>query len=479
MPTSIPAAPFAMVCARRWQLRQSIQGKFAKGPGAGFKNKALSGHIPSLIALLKISGDLGDISLQHHLLDRIDKTHPPHLRRAALQSIALLHYTGEQRARLASKLLPLMFESDLADLAEPALEALRQAHLGTDYQAQLKKLLHSPSSRIREFAMQALAAQGTTRTLHDLIGCLDSTDRSVREEALGALSRAPSAAGVLCERLLEQQGGEAAFETAKALAPQAGKIPHRMLQSLANQYVSLFSNGSKKSDMENVRKADEKRRAILNVFRASNSPELVDAVFESAKKLRQSDEAQKAYQALKEVSGLNGWNDQIRIELALAGLNFGPRDLTRSARSNDLNLRILEDILSTGRTAPKDLAKVINRDTSLNRRAQHYVGFHFVERMANDRQLAQVLEHLAESRSEEGRLAKEKLGIEGLIEVKSKTGILEERAKVMMAASDMIAAEAIRQENLERERTKSAKKNGHRTAKAPQNQKRARSRRAW
>ena len=52
----------------------------------------------------------------------------------------------------------------MANLAEPALEALRQAQLGSEHQGQLRKLLQSPSARIREFAMQALAAQGTART---------------------------------------------------------------------------------------------------------------------------------------------------------------------------------------------------------------------------------------------------------------------------------------------------------------------------
>ena len=38
------------------------------------------------------------------------------------------------------------------------------------------------------------------------------------------------------------------------------------------------------------------------------------------------------------------------------------------------------------------------RDASLNRKGQYYIGFHFVERMANDRQFGtMVLEHLAES----------------------------------------------------------------------------------
>ncbi|HYG75878.1 MAG TPA: HEAT repeat domain-containing protein [Planctomycetota bacterium] len=429
-----------------------------------FKDKALTQHHPSLIALMKIAGDLGDISLQSPLIERIDASYPPHVRRAALQSIAMLHYSGEQRAKLAPKLLPLMADSDLGNLAEPALEALRQAQLTSEHQAALKKLLNSQSSRIREFAMQGLAAQGSTRTLHDLLACLDSPDRSVREEALGALSRAPAAAGLLSERLLELEGGEAALETARALAAQATKIPPRQLESLSDMYVKLASpEASKKSpDADALRKADEKRRAILNVFRSANAPQLVHAVVARASKLRDQDEPQRAYQMLKDVSNLNGWDDKARLEMAFAGLSIGSRDMSRSARSNDPDLRLIEDVLSSGRMSAKDVAKLVSKDTGLSRRTVYYIGFHFTERLAHERQFGQlVLENLAESRSEEGKQAKEKLAIEGLITVRGgKAGILEERAKVLLSASDMIAAEAARAAQAEAERKKAAQKNG-------------------
>jgi HEAT repeat protein len=430
-----------------------------------FKDKALVHHFPALIALMKIAGDLGDVTLQNYILHRTEKDYPPHVRRAALQAIGMLHYSGEQRAKMAGKLLPLMFETDLLNLAEPALEAMRQAHLGAEHQTQLKKLLHSQSSRIREFAMQSLAALGSSRTLGELVACLDSADRSVREEALGALSRAPSAAGVLAERLLELGGGDSLQETARALAPQASKIPPKLLHSLAEEYVELSAgNGKKKLGPDAVRGVEEKRRAILSVFRSANSPELVNAVFVKARKLRENDEKPRAYEMIRSVMGMNGWTDQYRIELALSGLSVGPKDLARASRSNDHNLHILEDLLSSGHQTPKDLAKLINKDTTIDRRTLYYIGFHFVERMQHEREFGrQVLEQLAESRSEEGRQAKEKLVIEGLVALKGgKAGILEERAKVLLSASDMIAAERARQE---REKKKSSNGNGRAPAK--------------
>lgn len=438
-----------------------------------FEDKALTGHQPALIALLKIAGDLGDVGFQPELLRCTQPANAPQVRRAALQAIGLLHLSGEQRARLAGRLLPLLFDMDLVNLAEPALDALRNCELGGEHQSQLRKLLQSPSARIREFAMRSLAAQGTARTLQELIGCLDSPDRSVRDEALSALSRAPAAALPLCERLLELDGGEAAAETARALAPLAGKVPGRLLTALANQYVALLSgHGARKAaDPDAVRKAEEKRRAILTVFRGSSASELVEAACARARKLRLDDAAPQAYDLMKGVAGLHGWNDDCRVELAFAGLTFGAKDMARAARAEDQNLRVLEELLSTGRKAAQGLARTAIKDPALDRKTLYYLGFHFVERLQNERTFGQVLlEHLAESRSEEGRQAKEKLALEGIAKLRgAKAGILEERAKVLNAAATMAAVERAREEQTRKaaaRRSRAASKSA-RAAKKP------------
>jgi len=407
-----------------------------------FRDKAYVKHQPALIAAMKIGGDLGDVRLSSFLVARVEEEYPVIVRRSALHALAMLHFNAQQRAKLAPKLLPLMLEADLTNLAEPALDALRAAQLGIEHHPHLRKLLNSSSSRIREFAMQALAQQGTSRTLHELIACLESADRSVREEALGALSRAPQAAGALAERLISLKEPAAIIETARALAPQASKIPPKLLGSLAEQYIGIATqNGSKKPDPVLQARAEEKRRAILSIFRTAQSPELVHAVVQKAHRLR-NDGTGHAYQMLKEVAGLNGWNDDAKLEMATIGLQKGPKDLARTARSNDSNLHSLQDIVASARRPAKDFARALVKEDYLDRRTLHYIGFHFVERIAHEREFGRlILETLAEGRSEEGKLAREKLILEGLIAMKpGRTGILEERAKVMLSASDFVTA---------------------------------------
>ena len=310
-----------------------------------FKDEALTKHHPSQIALMKIAGDLGDVSMLKNISSCIGVSHPPAVRREALKSLGLLHLSAEQRGKLAAQVLPLLLDRDTANIAEPALEAIRQSHISADQQGILRKLLTSTVPRIREFAMQQLALLGSGRTLSDLITCLDSPDRSIKEEALGALSRSPSAANVLSERLHEINGGEAALETARALTPQAAHISKRHIENLADRYIALTEPPRKPLDADGHRKNDESRRAILSVFRAGASPALAERALAQAEKLRAKDEPHRACDLLKAIQGINGWSDVHRIELALAAISYSPKDLSRSIRVNDPHLRTLEEIL--------------------------------------------------------------------------------------------------------------------------------------
>jgi hypothetical protein len=215
-----------------------------------------------------------------------------------------------------------------------------------------------------------------------------------------------------------------------------------MFESLADAYVSLAPGEGRKQDADGIRAAEEKRRAILSVFRASSSPALAERVYEKASKLRGKDEPQRAHDLLKSIQGVNGWGDEHRIEMALSGLAYAPKDLARSMRVNDPHLRAIEDVVISGRRQPKELARTLLRDSSIPKKTVYYIGFHFVERMQTERQFGQhILETLAEGRSDEGRLAKEKLVIEGLLKIKgANAGILEERAKVMLAPAEIAAA---------------------------------------
>jgi len=411
--------------------------------------RALVEHEPAALSALELAGELGDVEALGTLTAFVSSKTEPRIRRAALLALARLKLEPERRGRLAGKLLPLLEEADFGLSVEPALLALRDAELGAEHRGALQRLVSSQAPAVREFAMKALAARGSSKTLNDLVACLEDNDPSVRENAATALAKAPGAAPLIAERLAKLASGASARLAARILQQSAPEIPTRTLKTLAAAYIAL-ATGKQESGVaatsDDRRNADELRGAQLAVLRASNSTVLSELAAEESAALRKAGDASRALALMKSIYGAAGWGEAQRLELALAGLSLVPLDLARPARAGNIHLRPLEEALAAPKAEPKALAKALLKDQVLEKRVLYYLGHHFSERMHGDREFGRVLlEALAENpRNEEGRQAREKLVLEGLAKSgkAAKAGILEERAKVMMVAADMAAQAA-------------------------------------
>jgi hypothetical protein len=215
-------------------------------------------------------------------------------------------------------------------------------------------------------------------------------------------------------------------------------------------YIELATGaGAKAGDSQDAdarREIDERRGAVLAVLRASGSEVLAEDAVDAAARLRKDGDNARALGLMKSISGIAGWRSPQKLELALAGLSLVPLDLARPARNNNANLRLLEEVLADPKAEPKPLVRKLIKDEAIERRVIGFIGHHFSERMHGDRDFGRVLlEGLAANpRSDEGKQAREKLVLEGMARSTkaSKAGILEERAKIMMAAADMAAKAA-------------------------------------
>ncbi|MCK6473155.1 MAG: HEAT repeat domain-containing protein [Planctomycetes bacterium] len=412
------------------------------------------------VAALEMVGDLRDADALQLLLKHTGKDATPRARGAALRSIGMLRLDADKRGRLAGKLLPLLHETDFSHTVEPTLRALDGADIGGEHRRALEKLVASTFPEVREFAMRALAVHATPRTLAELIKCLDDPDRTVREDAAQALARAPNAAVPLSEKLAAVDDGEASRTIANVLREMADGIPDRVVTRLAQAYVELAAGAKRKakageSEDDLRRNADARRGALLLVLRAAGKSTLASEALKEARALRTKGEPQRALSLLRSVAGVEGWNEEHRVEQALAGLAVTPLDLSRTARAADPNLRLLEEAVSGSAFRPKELARQVLKDRTLSRRIQYYVGHHFAERMQSGREFGrEILVALAKNaRSEEGKQAKQKLAVEGLLKgaPAKKRGILEERAEVLMAAADL-AAKSRAEEDLKEQR---------------------------
>ena len=425
----------SVVQAARDGLRQALGGLSANGRQTLLKElnealgrKAFAACEPACVGALELAGALGALESLSVLLKFIGAQRAPAVRRAALLALGKLNLDPHQRGELAGRLLPLLEEGDGGQVVEPALAALRGASLGAQHRPALHRLLDSPHARVREFAMQALAAQKSARSLADLLACLDSTDPNVAAEAGAALAQTPQAAAPLAKRLLAARDPETSRRLGEALARQAAALPRALLGKLVRAYLAGAAPAAQ-------------AQALLAVLRASATAELAAAALKDARRLRSSGEPHRAQALLKGISGVQGWTDDHRVELALAGLSATPPDLSRAARLEDPHLRLLEGVLQSGRVQPKSLAGRICRDRALSRRALYLLGFHFSERLLAERDFGRevLLKLAAQRRTEEGRQAREKLVLEGLVKAPAKVrkGLLEVRAQALRAADEL------------------------------------------
>lgn len=445
-------------------LRNAIGGLSEKGRehlGAqlakALERTAFVKQVSCCVAGCELLGLVASSDASTTLLGLSKESHPSPVRRAALRALGKLNLAPAQKGRLVARLLPLLEDTDFTHVAEPAMETLHGAEFATEHRSALQKLMNSQFPRVREFAMQALARVGSARGLRELLACLDNPDPSVAEDALQALAQNADAAGPLAERLEACENGSVCRAMARALAGNARAIPDKLLDKLAQEYIALAVGKGLSGPA-----GDERRSALLSVLRAANTPALAEAALKEARKQRDAGEPLRALALMKSIANINGWTDEHRIELALAGFSAAPLDLTRSARANDSRLRLIEEVL--GRTEPKALAKTLAKDQALARAALYYLGHHFSEQMLKERDFGRlILEALAENpRNDEGRQAREKLVLEGLAKAagKAKVGLLEERSKALFAVEEMAAkaeAEASLKEKRRTEKEKKAK----------------------
>jgi HEAT repeat protein len=453
-------------------VRRALPGLSGKGREALLKQilkaletQAFVSHEPACLAALELAGALARAEALGALMPHATRPVSPVARRAALRAVGKLNLTPEKRASLAGRLLPLLQEADYVHCGEPALAALQGAALTPEHRVALQKLVSSPHGPVREFAMKALAHLGSTRGLADLLACLDDSDPGVVADALNALAQIAGAAAPLAERLLKQHDGEGSRRLARALVPHAADVPGRIRGALARAYVDLAIGRAEPGDQ---RSQDERRGALLSVLRAAGTAEVAELALQEAGRLRAAGEPLRALALLKSVSGITGWSDSHGLEQALAGLAATPLNLTRAARLNDPHLRLIEEAVGSGRMDPKRLARELLKDKTLSRGAVYYIGHHFAEKVLAEREFGrQILTALAANpRTEEGRQAKEKLVLEGLVRATGRTqaGLLEERSKALMAAADMAAQAREEEEREEKERLAKEKRAAKRAA---------------
>ena len=428
----------AAVSAAIPRIGIAARSAFARRLAKALRRPAIRKAPGALARAAALAGELGVEESFDALLELCGSAFPTTVRAAAMRSLAALPLDNARSHRLFRKLFPLLLDPDAAQLRSAAISALKMRPACPDRRKDIERLLSDTDRETREYAMAKLAELGSRRDVGDLIMCLDSEDRAVREEAARTLRDTHAALKPLLGRLADLDAYDKARECAAICSALVSSAAGRGEKPPPSAAAPLLDAAFAKAV-----KRPEVARCVASVLRTGWPEEFAARALAEARALRRRGEHAAAAAALKLAGPV--LDPKGKMELALAQLSAaGNFDMSRRARNGDPALAALSDLAREGMAG--ELAAATIRDLHLTKSAMYYVGFHLSEGISETREAgAKILEEIVKRfpRSQEARQARAKLILEGLEEPPGKArggkGILEMRAEEILRPADEAA----------------------------------------
>lgn len=355
----------------------------------------------ALSAALISLGIVADPSSYKMLLQHVDVTHEPQVRHHALISLSRLDYGKDNYQTVWDALMPILHEDDYTLIVRYAVDTLSALKVRRTMAEPLRKLLANQHAGVKEFAIRALGDIDTMANAREILGYLNHGDLALREAARSALRKMSSAVELILRELDADASPAMARSMIEVLKQYEGRLKAEVLKTLADRMCDAFDAGKDKYQ--------HYMQALLHL-----RPELfvatVKGKVEAARKKKQF-ESERDY--LKLLDGTEFMTSELRYRLAAVKLKTSKKELSRTARTDDLAMQLITRLLSEDHKA---FVRKFLADKFFDAEDLFYIGFHFSERLNEERRFgADVLRHLVKRfpRGEVATAARQKLKIEG------------------------------------------------------------------
>jgi hypothetical protein len=186
------------------------------------------------------------------------------------------------------------------------------------------------------------------------------------------------------------------------LKSQKGKIGLREKRALLSKLEKFWAEGN------------EGYSIYATALKGIDPDFLAGKTLDRVKRLKRSKDFTQAEELLKMLMRHSLSTDAIRYELATSLIRNGAKDLSPLRRKTDEGLSLLADLI---KLEDFPLLKRLKADKALGPEDLFYIGFHFTERLFQQRDFGiELLKYLVQQtpRSKTGRAAKEKLNLAGI-----------------------------------------------------------------
>ncbi len=365
------------------------------------KDRRLVKNDAALSAVIIALGILADIRCKSKLLPLAVEEHSPQIRRHALMSLARMEFVGDKHGDVFDALLPLLNNDDYEGFVRHVVQVLFKIKPRRSDNGKIQDLLTNRHSGVQVYAIQALSQLNSITNAEKVLSFLGHPDPRLREAAGTALRGMSSAVEIVLRHLETEENRARAFEMVKILESHGNKIKPDRARIMVKKMLSLYE------------KNDERYQLYRTALRHLRGEVMQAELLKLAEKAGKQKEWVKVRDYLKLLDHTELLSADIRLELTIAKLKTSKKDRSRTFRQSDY---CLEHIAFLLREDPKGFRKKFLAEKVLDAEDYLYVGFHFAERLNEERRFgADILRHVKKKwpRAKAAGIAAQKLKLEG------------------------------------------------------------------
>jgi len=331
--------------------------------------------------------------------ERIQPLQPTELRAVALQALGNLPITpSKDRVRA---LFACASEADFR-VAAPALMILKTLPATAKAAGDWLPLFAAPDVAVRRLALEKVGDFDVAPVAEALVRQVGHPDRELREAVVTRLAKLKQGRKAMAAALLEASTPDEAWPLARAQAPfikEQGK----------DFYDRVFTQATK-----HLEAGDRRADALLFLLRGADPDRLRDRLEVRAMALRKKKQYETALAYLKLLGRDPACDPALRFELAACGLKVSAKDLSAESRAADPALYQFASLLSNN---AEETTTAVSKAKWLEPEDLFYLGFHFAEKVRQERDFGGHVLRLIIKRSPKSKIAKDaksKLRREGM-----------------------------------------------------------------
>lgn len=365
------------------------------------KDKRIRQNDSALSAGIIALGIIADPRSEAKLLSFITSAGFPQVRRYALMSLSCLPLMDGKHPEVANALYPLLDDPDYDNLVRHAVAVLELLEPDKDDQDRLRGLLKNRHHGVRIFAIGKLASLDSPANAQLVLDFLNASDQALKEAAIEALSLMPSAVNIILKTVDETPNLIRTQDMVRVLSAHHNRITPERARNRVKKMLEMNAKGDRHFELHwealKALRPDILQAEILKIAQTAFD----DSGFDTA----------KANLDLLNRGGL--LTPDLRYRLMLASLKTSAKSRSRSSRAADPALEHAAKLLAEN---PKEFKQRLLAEKILTDEDFLYLGYHFSERLNEERRFgADLLRHVVSRwpRRQTAKAAKQKLQIEG------------------------------------------------------------------